>query len=361
MRSILFALQCGLRDTSRVAGRAVALALYVGVLGFLAGSSAGLVSQSLADIAATGRLATLDAAYFVEGGSSAASTPGQVRALVTRTLAAGDAYTLRVETGSTGTSPAGAEQVVHVWGDFAEAFGIDLTSHTGRYALVGTQLGVEPGTSISVDTEYLPVAGVMSGVGFVDLWTQFRPLDRSIVVVEDLASLAGASDAEISELASRMVLLHATGERIGSYLSASQESLSLMPRLAGDKIANDITQEKSGRVWFLIVFGAGLLTTIVALTSTIASLIRGRRREYAVSGVLGATFAVVAARLTVFVGLVWVLPALVSSSVGVWLAGNGSLAIGWWLWSAIAALGLLVAGWFAWHVVRSDATAELRA
>ncbi|WP_028707967.1 hypothetical protein [Propionicicella superfundia] len=308
-----------------MAGRAVLLALHVALLSVLVGVSAAMVTQSVADIRAASRLVDLRAVYFV---AAATDQPPRAASETLRrhlvdVLTSGRAYALR--------SPADAgpqpENTLVGYGSLARVFQLAQVDALPPYALAGTASGHRPGQSVLVDGVDVPIVAAIEDAGYLDLWMGFQPLSGTVVVVGDIErDLARASDAEIHDIAARLVITDATGADIAAHLTATAGTTTLFPRWAGDKISLDYEPELRGRTAFLGVFLAGALTTVVGAFGGLQALVRSRRRDLVVHIALGAGTPHLYVRLLTFVVFAWALPAVVFGWAGAAVVDGGHQA-----------------------------------
>lgn len=333
-----FALRSGLRDVAHMPGRVFALAVHVGLLALLVGLSAGLVSRSLADIRAANDLARHEAVYFVSGEQDSTPSDGQLdrarKALATQ-LGRPGAYSLHY---------LGQERnLIYAYGDVAKAFG--LTESKAPYALAGDQTGLAVGDVVDAGRVPVRVAATTSS-GFLDLWMAYQPLGRRVLVVLPASAVEDLDTDRLAEVAARLVL--PDGQGLADYIAAVEPLVPLLPRWVGDKVGVDFGPELRGRVAFLAVFAAGLLTTAVGVASGLGSLIRSRFHDYAVHHACGASAWHLALRCGVFVLSSWTLPSLIAGWVGVSLVAGGAhrsiVVIGLGCVIAVATAGFVIGG-----------------
>lgn len=356
MRNLWFALVNGARDTRHVAGRAALSAVHVTFLAIFVGIGSGWVLQSVDDIRATASLATHRAAYFIR---PAATEPqgaptGELRKLLENELRSGRAYA--TESPRAGI---GGNRVLIVYGSMP---GLTNANSEAPYALVGNRTGVSTGQQVSYAGESFKVVGPIPVTGYIDLWMEYQRLDDAIVLVADPGKVETIRQERLEGLIGRLVLLDPSPTRISAVVTGAHGFAPVLPRWVKDKIRWDFEPELRGRASFLVVFAAGMLTTVVGALSGLNALIRSRRRDFVVHFAVGADFAHLLVRLSAFVCIAWTLPALLAAGLGLWLVASGTyLAVVWpWLCGAFLLAGLLMSAHVAYRMTRSDILVSMR-
>lgn len=316
--SIGFSVLTGLRDTTRVFGRVLLLAAHTALLSVLVGASAGLVVQSTADVKAATRLSEFQAAFFAMGGVPQLSDTVAVertRTELINRLSVPGAYSV--------LPPATKGGTLVVFGDFAKVFNLGGEHPTLPYALKGRNAPAS--NEVSLDGASVPIVETMVNAGWVNLWMEYSSLDASVVVVADpRVTIAQATEVQLSEIASRIVLLHPNSDDLIAYSTAVGDFVPIVPLWVNDKVGLNFTPDLQGRWAFLLVFSTGLLTTVVGMAAGVLALLESRYRDFVIHSCMGAGYGHIVARLGAFIASAWGLPAILFSWLGSRFVANGS-------------------------------------
>lgn len=358
MKGLLFACSTGIRDAGKVFGRIVLVALHTALMSLLVGLSAGMVAQSVSDVRAAARLSSLDGMYFAMGDLNEQPSKSDIEALRTeliRVLSGGSAYSLVIP-------PTNGEPTI-VFGSFSRVFGLAEPANMKPYALAGGSSAQPVGSTVRAGDDSALVVGTLPNSGYINLWMEYTSWESAVLLFVDPAtSLARADVGKLIEVAARIVLIHPSDADVTRYTSIVRPVVSIVPRLVNDKTGIDFAPQLQGRIAFLEVFIAGLLTTIVGVVAGIRALVRSRSRDFAIHNSVGAGRVHLLVRLAAFVTAAWAVPAILSGTVGSLLVAGGRYQAV--ITTSLVVVCVLVVAAVAWassrSVIRADSQTQIR-
>lgn len=355
------ALRAGLADVRTVWGRAFMLLVQSVLVLVLLTVAGGEVLRSQHDIAAANTIAASGGSYFVPAGESSnslAMTEDAIEALAVTLDDQRRAYAI-VKTGD----PDTGQRVLIVYGGLIHTLRPDAPPPVEPVALAGPRARLGVGDTVGVLEKKLQVTGTLpAGLGVLDPWMGFEPLDGAVVILSPLRALhPGPGDGAWSEVIARVVL-PSGGDPIAHVAFARSVGVNLIPRSFADKQVGAYAHELLGKMLFVAAFAAAVGSALVGILGVLLTVLRSRRRDHAIHRIVGAGLPETIARLAVFVGVVWLVPLSVAVTLGSVvlreLPGSEALLM------ALVLAGLVLAGalvaWAAYVTQTQDPMDALR-
>lgn len=348
----------GVRDAWRIRGRTVTFAAMVAIGTFLVSTGLSELGSSIADLASARDLAQRDATYFRVHylTDEPFEASGDLSAFLSEAMGGGGGFTtVRYNHGVRESFPY---PVLFVMGDFETAFGLPeipvgsaaIGADVSLYSIGDVvDLGV---TTVRVDAE-IPPQGA-----FFDPWQSRESLATTVVVKLDAADLAALGWTGKEEAVARAVLLGASDAAVDRYVELAWRSgLQLIPATVADAGA-DVTLHQRDSLLYTAGYGAFVLLVVVGAGSSAAATARRARRSLAIQRLHGARVVDVALRLSTYLALTVLLPALGSFALAA-IALPGVLHALPWAVAAVATVFAALVARVVSVVTRTDLATQL--
>lgn len=204
--------------------------------------------------------------------------------------------------------------VLVVVGGFEEVYGFDPVDGSEPAVLLGSDVAAfSVGDVVDLGPHSAPaVSRLPSDSGYIDPWSGYRSLDRTIVLKLDAESLATVRLSAQEEAVSRTVFLGESGSIIDDFVQRAWETrLQLIPLRSTDPEVGGWSSFLAENYTGVVLYTVFMMITILGFWSVAGSVGRASRRRLAVERLYGATLSQLTVRQFTYVASVLFVPAVV--------------------------------------------------